>query len=106
MEYFFYIIVVVILIDLESKISKIKKDMNQNKKINIKEISNLVGKKVCINIDNENINNSYLFTPSYNTKGIIKEVNNDWLIFVYETKKETIEQYFRLRDIISIDEIQ
>lgn len=106
MEYVFFILIIVLLSDIESKVSNLKRSVENNRRISINEIKNLIGKKVCINIENDDISNSYMFSPSFTTPGIIKAINNEWLLFEYETKKEILEQYFRIHDIVSIDEIK
>lgn len=105
MEYVFFFIIIMMLLDLESKISKnIKK--NENKKIYPIELNELIGKKVCLNIENDNIENAYLFDPVSSTEGIIKEFDEEWLLFEYNVKNEIIQQYFRIEDIVSIDELK
>lgn len=108
MEYGFYIFAIIMLLDLESKVSKIiKNNLLQNKKnIDLQILKELIGKNVSIIIKNDEINNSYLFSSQYNTKGVIKDYNNSWILFQYKNKKETINQYFRIADITSINEIK
>lgn len=81
-------------------------DEPKKKKMKINGISKMVGKRVVLNIDQDEINDSYLFSEPNETEGTIKEVGDDWLVFEYETKKEIITRYFRIEDIASIDEIE
>ncbi len=108
MEWFFYVICICIIIDIESKLGTLLKNQNVvEKKKNMTHImKDLVGKKVTLIIDNEDIQESYLFSSSVNTIGVIKEYNDTWLLFEYENKKETVQRYFRICDITSINEIK
>ncbi len=105
MELFLLFIILFILFDLESKVSKISTRDPMTQKFTSQEIRKLVGKTVCLNLKNEDIQDSYLFDPISNTKGIIVENDEEWLLFQYETKKEVVQQYFRIQDISSIDEV-
>ena len=71
-------------------------------------MENYIGKKVNINIDNDDINNSYLFSSISNTVGEIIEYDEQWFLFRYYDKstRKTIDQYMRICDITSIDEIK
>lgn len=108
MEWICFMIIIISLIDINSKISKIQ---NNNQKSDDKSkfiIENYIGKKVSIEIDNYDINDSYLFSPVYNTIGEIVECDDEWFLFRYydKSKKQTVNQYMRICDIISIDEIK
>lgn len=107
MEIFLLFVILFLLFDLESKVSKLnKKSTPNNKKFTSSEIKKLIDKTICINIQNDNISDSYLFNPISNTKGKIKECDEEWILFEYETKKEVIKQYFRIMDVSSIDELK
>ena len=109
MEWTGYVILILllILIDVESKLSKLIK--NQNTDINKNDIHNIlkkvVNKKVSLIIDNDSIIDSHLFSDITNTVGVIKEYDDVWLLFEYETKKDVVSRYFRISDITSINEV-
>lgn len=113
---FWFLIVIGFLISLNSKVDECLKEsknkdedyVDKNKKRAFKkvEIEKLIGKKVIINLDQEYIFEEYLFSPPSKTIGTIKEVSKTWLIFEYEMRKETITRYFRLADIVSVDEVK
>lgn len=94
---------------LSKKIDDIKFDENRDKKkknpLNLDEYLN---KNVCIEIDNDEINNSHLFSSIYNTSGKIVDYDNEWLEFRYKDKSKNriVNKYFRIRDVISINEIK
>lgn len=66
-----------------------------------------IGKKVTLEIDNDDIENFYLFYSANDTEGEIVEYDDEWLLFrfYHEEKKKTIEQYLRRRDLVSINEV-
>lgn len=106
MDYFIGFIIILMLLDIEHKINVASKETKRaSKENNSKYYKNLLGKTVSLNIENEDINNVYKFTPIKNTKGVIREIDDEWLLFEYENKKEIIKQYFRLVDVTSINEI-
>jgi len=110
MEWIFFMVIIIYLIDINSKISKMQNNNTNNKSINKSKfiIENYIGKKVNIEIDNEDINDSHLFSSVYNTIGEIVECDDEWFLFRYydKSKKQTINQYMRIRDITSINEIK
>jgi len=103
MEIFLLFVILLILFDIESKVSQINKK-KESSKITSNEIRKLIGKVVSINIQNDSIEDSYLFNPISSTKGKILEYDDEWILFEYETKKEIVRRYFRIKDISSIDE--
>lgn len=105
MNTFLFLIIIGILIDLENKISKIIDKGGQRRYMNPNEVKKLIGKTVCLHIENDNINDSYLFSSITNTKGKVKECDREWVRFEYETKQELVSRYFRISDISSIDEL-
>lgn len=105
MEWLLYIAIVLFAFDIDAKLNKLLKKDNK-KQLNKKLINELIDKKVNLVIENDAIVNSYLFSPSSKVKGIIKECDDTWINFEYEEKKETINQYFRISDITSINEIK
>ncbi|MCX4365406.1 MAG: hypothetical protein OSJ70_06515 [Bacilli bacterium] len=67
-----------------------------------------VGKKVTIEIDNDDIENSYLFDSANEVEGVIVEYDDEWLLFQYyhKYKKKEVFQYLRRRDLKSVNEIK
>lgn len=112
MEWIFYIMIVFCLFDIEEKLRKIMSN-NKQKNGNEKEknkiiLKNYINKKVSITIDNDDINNSYLFSSISQTVGEITTCDSRWFAFKYYDKEEkkTVTQYFRIKDLVSIDEIK
>ena len=93
--------------DLSRKIDNIEYDKT-NSNIPHKNLllDEYVGKKVTIEIDNDNLENSYLFDSTSDTEGEIIEYDDEWLLFrfYHKQKKKTIEQYLRRRDLVGINE--
>lgn len=83
-------------------------DSRKNNKENNFSLKDYINKKVCIEIDNDDINNSYLFSSMYNTSGEIIDYDDEWLEFRYEdkSKHKIVHKFFRIRDIVSINEIE
>lgn len=106
MEWFFYMIVIFCLLDIETKLGKMMN--NHDVKKNTFVLENYIGKKVSLNIDNDDITDSYLFSSISNTIGEIVEYDDEWFLFRYynKSKKQTVNQYIRIHDIISINEIK
>lgn len=114
MKWYFYTILIIMLINIQSSIKALaaqidNKNSSSNKKENKKSfiLENYLGKNVCLEVDNEDINNIYLFSSTLETTGEIVEYDNNWLLFKYysKQKKKYIKQYFRRKDITSINEI-
>ena len=111
MEKVLLIIIVFMLCSVLSKLDDIeklhtKKEKTKKRNIEAERISKLIDLKVSITIDEDNIDDMYLFDPVSGVTGVIKNVSPSWIEFEYETKKETITRYFRLTDIISVDEVK
>lgn len=104
MEIFLLFVILLILLDMESKISKMARKKELPKKITSNKIKELVDKEISINIENDNVSDSYLFNAISGTKGKIVEYDDEWIIFEYESKGKIIRRYFRIEDISSIDE--
>lgn len=100
-----WIILIVSLIGfgtISEKLDKLKKEMKAERKtIDLKKYLN---KNVSLTIDNDEISNSYLFSSVFGTVGVIKDYDQEWVLFEYKEKKKTIEQYIRISDITSINE--
>lgn len=104
MEWILLLVLVLGFIEIDNKLNKLIKKGNK-KTLNREMIKSLVNKKVNLMIENENINNSYLFCSSSNIIGMIKEYDDVWINFEYQEKNKTINQYFRIADITSINEM-
>lgn len=103
MEIFLLFVIFLILLDIESKISKIDRKKELPKKITSNVLKEFVNKEVSINLENDNVSDSYLFNAISNTKGKIVEYDDEWMIFEYKEKGKIIRRYFRIEDISSID---
>lgn len=111
-----FLIIILLIFDLQSKIKELTnkidntyEEKNKSRK-NSKSImlDEYIGKQVSLEIDNDDINNSYLFSGATigAPVGEIVGYDNVWIVFKYydKSKKKYINQYFRRRDIISINE--
>lgn len=108
MEWFFFIVLLLSILSVSSKVDKLNKiDTNNSKKeigkFNLKDYLN---KEVCIHIDNDDVTNSHLLSSIYNVVGIIKEFDNEWLLFEYKDGNRLYNQYLRISDITSINEMK
>ncbi len=111
MERFLLFVIIGMLFWLGGKIDEGRKEEDQSERrkkapMKAKIIREYVGKRVTLNIDQENIMEEYLFNVGSSVPGIITEVADTWLVFKYETKREIVTRYFRLVDIMSIDIVQ
>ncbi len=68
------------------------------------QLKEMVGKPVHLNIDNDDVENSHIFSSYTNVKGVILEMDEEWLLFEYEDGKKHYQQYLRVKDITSIEE--
>lgn len=102
MEWIFYIGVIFCLIDIEQKLQNLSKDEKRNNRLPLKDY---LGKKVSLIISNDDINNSYQFSSTQNVEGNITDFDDEWLEFTYLNKNKEYVQYFRIKDVESIDEI-
>lgn len=92
--------------DIESKLNKLLKQNNSEKKKEI-NLSEYKGKQVSFSLTNENIfDHMTLYTSDL--IGEIIDYDNEWLVYQYQIKKkkEVVTQYIRIKDIISISEIK
>lgn len=91
-----------------SRVDDVEIKYKNTKKDNSFSLSSYVNKEVCIEIDNDDIYNEYLFSSMYNTVGKIIDYDNEWLMFEYldKSKNKVINKYFRIRDIVVINEIK
>lgn len=113
MEYVFAIAVIVMLIDLEDKVSRISKYIKREdepskkniKKETIYKSDEFIGKEVYITLNDEceiNINSEFLYNQ---VKGEIVQFDSEWIAFKFynKAKKKNICQFIRVIDIESID---
>ncbi|HAB66362.1 MAG TPA: hypothetical protein DCE23_03245 [Firmicutes bacterium] len=110
MEWYIGVILIIVLINIQGSISRLAVKMDNGNKVSSKNrksliLENYVGKKVCLEIDNDDINNSYLFSSTLDTIGEIVEYDNEWILFRYEEKKKMVSQYFRRKDVTGIYEV-
>lgn len=108
MNWFFFIVILLVLFDIKDKLNKLLKRDNKNNsnlQINLAQYKN---KNVTITINNDDVEDAYLFSTFSNTVGKIIEYDKEWFIFSYYNKNNntTTEQYLRIKDIESIDEVQ
>lgn len=102
MEWIFYIGVIFCLIDIEQKLQNLSKDEKRNNRLPLKDY---LSKKVSLIISNADINNSYQFSSTQNVEGNITDFDEEWLEFTYLNKNKEYVQYFRIKDVESINEI-
>lgn len=102
MEWIFYIGVILCLIDIEQKLQNLSKEKKRSNRLPLKDY---IGKKVSLVISNDDINNSYQFSSIQNMEGNITDFDDEWLEFTYMNKNKEYVQYFRIKDVESIDEI-
>lgn len=115
MEWMWVVVAIAIVCSISSKVDAISKKIdnleygrpNSNNRRNNLLLDEYIGKKVTIEIDNDDIENSYLFDSTSDTKGEIIEYDDEWLLFKFyhKQKKKNVEQYLRRRDLVSINEV-
>lgn len=94
--------------DISKKIDNLEYgNPNSHNRRNNLLLDEYIGKKVTIEIDNDDIENGYLFDSTSDTEGEIIEYDDEWLLFKFyhKQKKKTVEQYLRRRDLVSINEV-
>lgn len=94
------------LCDLESKVNRLLKWQKRKKN----EASGLLlapylHRQVRLVIDNDDIQNAYLFEDYDNIIGTIEAFDDTWVLFEYTYHHQIIDQVFRIQDIVSIHEI-
>ena len=104
MEVFLGFVILIVLIDIEDKLKKMK----EKDKKNHFNLNSYLHKKVYIVVDNDAIQDAYLFSSSIKTLGEIIDYDDTWLIFCYydKSKRKNTTQYLRIRDVKSINEIK
>lgn len=113
MKWILFLIIIAMLASILEKLDSLLKkvDSTQMNNKNVKKtfsIDSYINKEVCIEIDNDDVYNSHLFSPMYNTTGKIVDYDNEWLVFEYldKSKNSVVDKYFRIKDIVSINEIK
>lgn len=116
MEWAFAAFIIIMVCGISGKVDDLSKKIDnmeyskfsQSKIRNNLLLDEYVGKRVTLEIDNDEIENWYLFDSTSDTEGEIVEYDDEWLLFRYyhKEKKKTIEQYLRLRDLVSINEVK
>lgn len=116
MKWWGFLIIILLIFDLQSKIKDLtfkiyeaSEGKNKSKKSSKSlMLDEYIGKQVSLEIDNDDISNSYLFSGATigAPVGEIVGYDNVWIVFRYydKSKKKYINQYFRRHDIISINE--
>lgn len=92
--------------DIESKLNKLLKQNKTDKKKEI-NLSEYKGKQVSFSLTNDNIfDHMTLYTSDI--IGEIIDYDSQWVVYQYHNKKkkETVTQYIRIKDIVSISEIK
>lgn len=94
--------------EIIKRIEDKKSDDRKNNKENSIPLESYINKKVSIEIDNDDISNAHLFSSMYNTTGEIINYDSEWLEFRYKdkSKNKLVNKFFRVRDIVSINEIE
>lgn len=99
MEYIIIFVIVASHISLSSKIDKLINMRKKESKKNVSSLKELVGKKISIETD-EMLSVVY----GCETKGILKEFDNKWIVLETINKKDKRElYYYRINSITSID---
>lgn len=114
MKWVMFIIVIAMISSVLSNQDKIIKELqdkkfdNKKNKDNNLPLESYLNKKVSIEIDNDDITNVHLFSSMYNTSGEIVDYDNEWIEFRYKdkSKNKMVNKFFRIRDIVSINEIK
>lgn len=105
MNYVFIIIIIFTLIDIESKLSRLLPDERKAKKIQSElTFKEYMGKVVSISVDNDDLSDMHLFSVGSGVMGRIVDFDEEWLVFEYREKNKKILRYFRIRDIVGIEE--
>lgn len=99
MEYIIIFVIVASHISLSSKIDKLINMRKKESKKNVSSLKELVGKKISIETDDQ-----LSVVYGFETKGILKEFDNKWIVLETINKKDKRElYYYRINSITSID---
>lgn len=102
MEFLIIMVVAVAYGSLSSKLDKILNKQDKDNKKKFPSLQKLIGKNISIETSNEL---DLVFGSE--TKGILKEFNDIWLVIETTNKKNKKEEwYYRLNNIVSIDLIE
>ncbi len=104
MEWFFLLMFLFLLMDIEGKLNKII-DEKKKGKLNLKEYLN---KKVYLVLENEEIENDSYFEIGSQVEGTIVDYDEEWFVFSYyhKEKRKKVNHYLRIKDLISVEEIK
>ena len=95
----------VMLCDLESKVNRLLKWQKQTQnKTSKMMLAPYLHKEVQLIIDNDDLQNGYLFEGYSDLYGTIEAFDDEWVLFSYTYHHQVIEQAFRIQDIVSIQE--
>ena len=114
MKWVMFIIVIAMISSVLSNQDKIIKELqdkkfdNKKNKDNNLPLESYLNKKVSIEIDNVDKTNVHFFSSRYYTSGEIVDYDNEWIEFRYKdkSKNKMVNKFFRIRDIVSINEIK
>lgn len=117
MEWAFGMFVIIMVCGIYGKVSDLEDKMDDLINEDIKAKSKFIkddilndykDKVIHLEVDNDDINNGYLFDAGESTEGTIVDFDNIWIAFKYYSKEQKREviQYFRRHDIKSINEIK
>lgn len=108
MEWVFYMGILFCLFDIQGKLNKLtkKEEKNDKKKNNFKidmMIKDCLGKDIKIEMSDD-VN----FFIEFGVVGRIVDYDKEWFVFRYyhQSKKKYVKQYFRIKDLKSIDEVK
>lgn len=113
MEYVLLIIIIFTLFGVSSKLDVLNEKLDFKDDEKIKKRKNFIlddyaGKLVHVVLDNDDITDSLPFSDGSNTYGKITSHDEEWFEYVYydKSKRKDKTRYFRIKDIVSIDEIK
>lgn len=104
MKMFLGFLILIVLLDIETKLGKLL----IKEKTNHLDLKTYLNKDIYIVLNNDNVENSYLFSSVIKTIGRILDYDEQWFIFSYYDKsaRKNIIQYLRICDLKSISEIK
>ena len=104
MEKFLLLVIVFMLIDIEGKLNREKKK-DEKKNWDLKSYLN---KEVYIVLDNDDVDDAYLFSAISKTVGVITDFDEEWFVlkFYHKDKRMEVTEFLRIGDLESIGEIK
>jgi len=104
MTTFLCFVIIIILIDIEDKLKK-QEPQEKTNPLNLKVYLN---EEVYLELDNDKVKDSYLFSSVFKTIGKIIDYDDTWFIFSYydKNKRKNITRYLRINDLKSINRIK